>query len=835
MKKLNYLTLSVLFLISQIIYSQGLLFHANYEPISQRSSLYLFDKNTEVFEDFLDISFEFSLYDRETFGFLFFVNDEKNKSSYAITLSPENEFVHLKFNIVGKNSLLNIPIPKEKLGIRRWQKIKIKLNNKENEILFQLNNDNYVVKTRTHSVYKPVLIFGKYKSYIDLPKFAIRNITVKGKNKAISFKLDQKEGNIVTDTKGRDYGYIENPIWMINDSYKWTLRCKKVLQNPGVVNYDEKKQLFYILNKDSLFVYDLKSNNISHKIYANVCPAEIRLGTNYIDTNSQKLFVYEINNLPLNTVSMSALNLNTLNWEVVSTYQLPWQLHHHASFFEKKTGTYTIFGGFGNQHYFNNFVSFDKPTKKWVVEQFSGDKIQPRFFLGQAQLDSTRAILFGGIGNEAGDITVGKEYYYDCYLIDYSTKLITKKWETPLSTTGLVPARNMIMNEDNTAFYALCYPEYVTSTQLKLYKFSLKDGKSEILGDSISYISDKIESNVNLYYNKLTQEIYCTTQVFDQDGKTNTISIYSITSPPLSEVSPLIAANIFSKFHIPYLLIVAFFIGAIFYILHRKMVIKKENLAKISNIKYDTIRIKKNSIYVFGDFLVFDKDGLDISHLFNPKLKLLFLYILFKGLENNRGVDSHEIHTSIWPDKSSENAKNLKGVALNQIRKILADINGIELSFKNGYFNFDIDNQLYFDYLQVKKLLDENSSVKNSEATMRSIAEIAARGLFLQSTTNCDLSSLKLSIVAKIRDILFPQMIQLYKEHKYADTVMITNILLCLDNCDEIILKYEIDSYLKLGMKDAARKRYVRFLNYLPEEKKEHFPLSVSEYTQSKT
>ena len=819
----------VLVLISQITFSQGLLFHGNYEPIKQRSSLFLFAENTESFEAFLDISFEFSLYETETFGYLLFVNDKKNKSSSAITLSPEDKFVHLKLNITGKNSLLDIPLSKEKLGIRRWQNIRLRFDNKKEEILLQLNNKNYVVKTRTLSLLEPVLVFGKYKSYIDLPKFAIRNIIVKGKNKAIYFKLDQKDGSTVTDTKGKNYGYTENPIWMINDLYKWTLRCKKTFQKPGVVNYDETKQMFYLLNKDSLFVYDLKSNNISYKTYSNICPAEIILGTNYIDTHQQKLIVYEVNNLPLNSVSVSALDLNTWNWEVISTDQLPWQLHHHASFFNQKTATYTIFGGFGNQHYFNNFISYDKTNNNWVVEQFEGDKIQPRFLTGEARLDSTKALLFGGIGNETGDATVGKEYFYDCYQIDYSTKRITKKWEIPLSTKGLVTVRNMLMSEDKKAFYTVCYPEYITSTQLKLYKFSLKNGKYDILGDSIAYNSDKIESNANLYYNKQTQEIYCTTQVFE-DGGINTISIYSIASPPLSNVNDVSTTKrILLKMQFIYLLLILLLSGAGLIFFYKR---KKRIRPEIDDIKYETEKVKMNSIYVFGDFTVYDNRGFNVSHLFSPKVKHLFLYILFKSIENNNGVNSHEIYSEIWPNKSLENAKNLKGVALNQIRKILADINGVELSFKNGYFDINIDKQVYFDYFQAISLLNQSTTTQNTEKGFRNIAEITSRGLFLQSTNNCNLATLKQLISNKIKDILFPEMAQSYKEHRYTDAIIVSKILFSFDNCDKNTLKYEIESYLKMEMTEMARKRYTHFLSCLPEGQKEHFPVSFTEYTK---
>ncbi len=61
-------------------------------------------------------------------------------------------------------------------------------------------------------------------------------------------------------------------------------------------------------------------------------------------------------------------------------------------------------------------------------------------------------------------------------------------------------------------FYTLCYSEFLSDSYLKLYRFSIKDGSHQILGDSIPIHSDKITANANLYYARQLQKIIVTVQ-----------------------------------------------------------------------------------------------------------------------------------------------------------------------------------------------------------------------------------------------------------------------------------------------------------------------------------
>ncbi|OJU55744.1 MAG: hypothetical protein BGN96_12125 [Bacteroidales bacterium 45-6] len=839
-KILIFLALTVLFGIKN--YAQGLLFHANDELISKRTAYTVFTEKPPRFDDSLKISFDLSVLDVNSFGYICYIQEPHSNDLYSLTLSNEGANVLFKLNIVGKQSLIQAPVNKNNLGFRRWQRLSLLFDSRAKRISLVVNRQAYHSKELLggSSFFSPSIIFGKHDSYVDVPKIAIRDLKIEGSNKKIAFHFDENVGNVVHATDGKQYGYIENPDWLINDSYAWKLQCKKYLSKPAVVSFNVQDQSFIILDADSAFIFSLNQKNTSSVRYKDTWALETRLGNSFIDSQNHKLYVYEVNNLPVNSNSISALDLQTYQWQKISSRQLPQQHHHHSSFFDPSLKEFTLFGGFGNQRYFNSFETYDIRKDEWVTRKFSGDIIHPRFYSGQAQINSHQTILFGGIGNQSGDQTLGRNYSYDCYLVDYSRKTVKKLWEIPLSKTGLVTVRNMIQAENPDYFYTLCYPEYIPNTYLRLYKFSIKDGKYEILGDSIPFISERIESNANLYYNEQTHELFCTTQVFAPNGS-SVVKIYSIASPPVAKeyISAANAHGLEMKKWIPWVLVpIVLLLIILFPTFRMKRKAdkrKKQVMEKLKGLEQAPTLPMPNSLYVFGDFKVMDSHNRDIAHLFSPKVKQLFLYILFIGIENGEGVDSQEIHTAIWPDKTPENAKNLKGVALNQIRKILADMLGIQLVYKNGYFKFDLDDQFYFDYLDFMRLTNKSTAELIDEQTIQQIASITARGIFLKSVDFPPIVRIKLLLENKMRNIFMPALIQSYREHKYMLAIHLSKILNQIEENDEEAFRYEVESYLKLGIMDAARKRYNEFAGNPSLERPGNLPASFIEYVDNKT
>ena len=119
----------------------------------------------------------------------------------------------------------------------------------------------------------------------------------------------------------------------------------------------------------------------------------------------------------------------------------------------------------------------------------------------------------------------------------------------------MVSSRGLVLNKDSTSFYNLSYSEFIPSTFLQLYEYSINDGSFKTLGDSIPIISEKIRSNANLYFNKSTNQFLCTTQEFEDDGSSK-VNIYSLNGQPVSKENIYPVINKGSNNIIIYLIIV---------------------------------------------------------------------------------------------------------------------------------------------------------------------------------------------------------------------------------------------------------------------------------------
>lgn len=95
-----------------------------------------------------------------------------------------------------------------------------------------------------------------------------------------------------------------------------------------------------------------------------------------------------------------------------------------------------------------------------------------------------------------------------------------------------------------------------------------------------------------------------------------------------------------------------------------------------------------------------------------PVYGMVFIYILLHSTHN--GVLSASLNEVFWPDKPDDKVKNLKGVTINQIRKNLAELDGVELVHDKGYFRL-VFTDCYCDYFRFRTLKNAEE-VENDSA-----------------------------------------------------------------------------------------------------------------------
>lgn len=828
-------------------YSQGLLFQANDKEIKERTSLQIFQEGEiPCFTKNFQLSFELSIRDFDTFGYVFLLKEDQGKTKYSFTYTYlDGENSTFKFNTDGKENHYSLNLRNDALAYQ-WIPVSFAFDLQQDVLTIRIgDNEKKITSLGLKDTFCPHLFFGRYDYILDMPTFAIRNLKLEGdRSHSYTFPLNENEGEEVHTSTGKVLGTVVNPVWLINGSYHWEKLFEYSFQTPSGITFEPDSQRLIIFSQDSLLTYNLLKRQPQKYSYSNKLPVKLQLATHFMNTTDGKLYVYELNNLPLGDATVAALDLNNQERKQTGVAALPVQLHHHDGFWDETTGKYLVFGGFGNKRFNNTFLEYDIEGDRWDTLSYSGDRIIPRYFSGMAVNKNREHIyVFGGMGNESGEQSVGRNYLHDLYLLDRKQQSVRRLWQNA-SGHRLVVARDMILTPDEKYIYALCYPEYLSDTYLQLYRLTVDDGTMKALGDSIPMRSEEIMTNANLYYNSLTHEYYCTTTEFDKKGHT-VIRTYVLSAPPVS-LDEIRSYGSRSSLEIRWLWIMAgigvlLLAGGVLFVRKKrgkqrnavlesssvlmsppvgrepdKSVQGKETLAKED---FESSLVRPNAVYLFGPFTVIDRNGRDITHLFSSRLRQVFIYILLHSTHN--GVLSASLNEVFWPDKPDDKVKNLKGVTINQIRKNLAELDGVELVHDKGYFRL-VFTDCYCDYFRFRTL-------KNAEEVENELGILLMRGKFLDGMDAGMMDHFKQKVEEFLSSFLPLEIERLYQQHKYDAVIRFCNVLFRVDPVNELALAYGMHALNHTGSSQEAILQYSLFVREYRQMMNEEYSISYAE------
>ncbi|RFZ84130.1 hypothetical protein DYU05_00385 [Mucilaginibacter terrenus] len=798
--------------------AQSLQFNSNDSLMSKRTSYVVFANKPPTFKDRFIISFDLSLWDNDHLGYVFNITDTHN-NSYSLTyIYNHNGSPTLNFNIDSKSNKIEIPLQLSQLKKRHWIPVKVDINLTANTVAFLVNGKWYKAKEfGFEQEITPTITFGRNPHYSDVPKMALKDLEIGNEDEKYFFPLNEWKGSAVHDKEGDAIGYVDHPSWLINESYFWTPKFQRTFNDVAGLNFDAEKQNLFVFEKDRLLQYNVQDGVVSEKSYKNTLPIKLVLGKSVVNTNQHKVYAYEA--LPADSnQSIAALDLSTLTWQLLGKGSIRDQRHHHNSFFDRDQKELYLFGGYGSFQYHKDLFKYDQALDKWQKLEFKGDTITPRFFSGSSQADNNNEVyVFGGYGNQSGNQIVGGTHYYDLYRLNLTTHTIKKLWQITPAEEPFVSANNLIISKDKKYFYALCYPHEKPKTNLGLYKFSIKDGSYEIVSGTIPVTSERIESDFNLFYDA-TQDIFiCTAQEFTSPTQ-STIRILTLSGPPVTTQAYLEAQKpeeASTGKYWWYAVAAAATAGGVAYLLWKKK--SKPAVADAEEqLVFDPSSRKKaekkpNAVYLLGEFNAYNKAGKDITYLFSPKIKQLFILILLNSREGE-GVISKKISFTLWPEKDVTKTKNIRGVTLNHLRNILADFDGIELTFINDTYRFQINEGFYCDYFVISSAIDQvHQHDLTTEAFVNGYFDLFSRGSLLKELPETWLDNIKLEFEELLLQVLLPEVKRIYEAGDHKRALELSRIALTIDPFNDVALKYKLKSLRRIKGVDTARRVYDEF------------------------
>ena len=758
--------------------TNGLLFTSSTDSINNRTSLILFDDKPEKFTNSFSISFDLSIWDIAQFGYVLrVVNEKKEEVDFVFVNFYGEDNMYLDFHSPITHKSVPIPISKEDIEQKKW--IPVKLH-------FDLVNDCATIYSKD-SLYHCQQIglknpsslkfaFGLYGLNLDVPQMTIRNIEIENNGKVVfSFPLNESSGNEVHDSNEKIRGKVNNPQWLINRHFHWAYLTSFHETSAAEIVYNDSLNWLFVLNQDSIMYYD---------------------------PDYGKKNVMEISTAPEDTV------YRILQQKAKS---FPCSALHHYNMFggENKDDLY-IFGGFGNFSYSNILYKYNAKKSCWDTIPLIGDNIMPRFFSASGKGASPSEIfLFGGFGNESGKQEHGGRNLYDFFSIDLTTKEARKIWEIePSDNEIFVPCGNLIFDKQQSYFYTLCYPHHLANANLSLYKFNVNDGSYEIVSDSVPIVPEKMNTKAYLFYNEKQETFYAITREFVDDN-TSKVMIYSLLAPPVTQSQLEVyngksASNntlwVVLSLSVLIVLLLLLFVG-------RKWLFKRKKQINISINKKGVYDLNKYAtvVNVFGSFAVYDRKKQDISYRFSQKLRTLFAFILLHSKDNS-GITTEKMSTELWPDKDTNGAKNIRGVTINRLRSILADMDGITLVHQNSQWFFTFEEPFYCDYAESLQLMSQldTSSVEAYKEQMDKLIFIHKKGGLFPNLKGNWLDDCKRDYENRFESILRNYIDSLEANKSFQDMIAASEVYFLIDPLNEEVMNMVLKAYYRLGKKEQA-------------------------------
>ncbi|MCI1681041.1 MAG: hypothetical protein LKI39_00610 [Bacteroides sp.] len=857
------IVLIIILFASPYLCAQGLRFYGNKVPIEQRTSYKLFNEEfLPVFSDYIDIEFSLRISQSRTFGYLFHMVNPANNDAYSLTYSYVNDKTSVfKFNTEGKVNHISMNFLNDSV-ISQWLPVKLHIDFETGGSVLTIGTKvakGVIRLANRPQKIQPILSFGRREYLVDVPAFSIQKLKISSKGQTYFFKLNESIGHEVHDSNGDIQGTVVNPYWLINDSYHWTKVATFVTSPCMGSKFNVKRQEIEFITSDSLFIYQVNAKHSLKKPYANSMPVHMLLGTSFINGADGKLYAYEINNLPINSLTMAALDLSTLLWQPVGRAFTKVQLHHHNGLWDNHRNRYMVFGGFGSRSYSNKFLTYNQISDRWDTLQFKGDKLTPRFFSSMTPSKQGNYLyIYGGVGNESGDQSIGQNYYNDLYRIDLERHTIKLLWNHPIDEKR-VPSEQMILSDDGKSLYVIRYAQYIKYTSLQLYRISIADGKMEQLGDSIPFVSGSIVSTVSLYYNPILKEFYCVTQEVNEDDNWVKANVYELSAPPVSRAKMEYysvknkSSGLSRILLLGICIVISGSLGVWIFFYRRKRQRRKndvpdfvpdkiyhkasmdegnhEVLLNKASLQVAMKRKEKecNRIYIYGIFTIYNRSGRDITYLFSKKLKYLFLYILLNSTGREKGVHSYALNEIFWPDKSEDKAKNLKGVTISNLRKALMELDGIKLLNEKGVFSIMIKEDICFcDYFSMY------ASWTNHPQSCDILLPIWERGKLLESEESLLFDKYKQNSENIILSLLPKDLPTYYQQNAYSYVLRICFVILKRDPLNEQALYYCVHSYKNLNDFENLSKIYSTFIIEYRKSMGEDFPHTIEELLHAK-
>ncbi len=802
----------------------GLLFKSYEYPHHERTQFEISHLGDLKAEETQKISFELSFWGADKFGYIFRAITNDGEKLDLVYL-PEDISLNLVIN--EKEVLSKINLESTEVIRNLWHLVSIEFNNR---IQISINSQKNVANKRLHLT---KIAFGLNYSpenlTIDVPSIALRQLRYfENENLKHWWPLDEWEGDVAKDAIGNQTGAVRNAIWLANQNFNWEFRFNVQTDKIPAITFDSDLQLLHILTAKTHKEIDLTTGVQSQNDYDEALKLIDPVKYGKFNKFNRQHYVYDLR--PDNT---AILKENQSVWEYNhppdTSKQLYWQ---HTSLINPIDSSLYIFGGYGYFLAKNHLLKYDNTLGSWHAVKLTGDVPDPRYHLASgAGPQPGQYYIFGGIGNASGRQELGLKNYYDLFLLDFNNFTIKKITELDNPKNHFVPVNGLVYDQSDSVLFMLGYRNYDPGNNaLALLKLSINDNTIQVFSDSIPYQADKTDyADAYLFKGKTSDELIAVTRLSNDEVNAK-VNVYSLFYPPIKPLH--------TKSLPPFVLNKWYFVAIVLPIIVLLSVLFRRKLRSIINpqpksanefqpnakgIEYDT------SIYLFGGFMVKNGQGQEVSKLFSPKLRELFILLLLFSQKNRGGIVTKRLTETLWPSMSASNAKNARGVTIQRLRKVLDQLSGLTIAFENERWKLKLADSVYCDYLEFTGI---KSQLANGNININTFLTPLKGGDVLPNIQTDWLDKEKFRITDDIINALLEFDTVTKTKLSPRQNVQLADAIFQFDDVNEKALKIKVVSLCALGKNGLANDVYVEFCHRYKNLLGEDFSLSFNDISQ---
>ncbi len=283
-----------------------------------------------------------------------------------------------------------------------------------------------------------------------------------------------------------------------------------------------------------------------------------------------------------------------------------------------------------------------------------------------------------------------------------------------------------------------------------------------------------------------------------------------------------------SKFSVYYIIIstlIVLFFAVAFYTINKRRNKRKPKTKKAATLKTDTPSIQ---IKLFGAFQVFSVAEGDISTRFSPLLRQMLAFFILNKAENPEGINSKQISDTFWPGSPKEKAKENRGANIKKLRKLLNELGGVSIIYKNKKWILELDNRLEIDFLLYNELKTKvGIQVHIDSDIIEKLIAILKDGNILQNLEQEWLDSYKSNISDEVIELLKSILPGLDKNSNLQ--IETAKTIQQFDPLNEEALKYILIALALQGNHGQAQQVYDDFCKKYMHLYNEEYPHSYTE------